>query len=383
MDFPVLVQAVCEVRPRLGAANVFIKGNLGGDDLKVQVNDAGDTIIFSIDNKGIKSISWPVSKFGKILSIQHHHVQGSCETTLRLRLAMSFNSSATDISVMKSGSVPTIDKKFNLRKPCMLDNIKGDQIQDGLECSVQCVTRSGEKFSKNFTMKRMLPLPTLNWRELSPDWFCACFHGAVQHGCSSDNDQESGGGIKNKQLGQNVLGPRPGDVLYSHAFVVLNSDDLNLEHDIGESDSKANALTLWHHETVITETESTPTAEETFLLLIGGLVENSPSLSVKILLEDKESDLVLDLWIMDSCLKLVLLSEVSDHEEKTVMKVLFKKQVDKTTEAKDHVVKVPKVVLDAGLDHLKTQQKLFMTESQKQDGQYSIAYIDLAAVRRS
>lgn len=62
-----------------------------------------------------------------------------------------------------------------------------------------------------FELARLLPLPSISWKEFSQDWFCACVHGP-------DPEATRPQAPKNREMAANSLQPRPGDVLFAPGF---------------------------------------------------------------------------------------------------------------------------------------------------------------------
>ena len=160
----------------------------------------------------------------------------------------------------------------------------------------------------NFQVRRLLPLPSSDWRDFSQDWFCGCCEGHDLHRSSSPaaepSDQtvteerlRSGQGkssgelneatapSSNKQLTGARLDPRKcGDVLYSAFAICLSSlnfgirdfEDLKKsDHfqpasgsdagavecrkcgaELGFCDTKAQLLQFWHHAARVKHSEN-------------------------------------------------------------------------------------------------------------------------------
>ena len=71
----------------------------------------------------------------------------------------------------------------------------------------------------NFSVKRVLPLPSINWQQDSHNWFCACVpHGHV--GCGDSKTTSKG--LATKDLKPNVA-----DVLYCSSFLLCHQSNFN------------------------------------------------------------------------------------------------------------------------------------------------------------
>ena len=146
------------------------------------------------------------------------------------------------------------------------------------------------------------PCASLDWKGGIQDWFCGCNNDHNGEGISCSDVHETSHSydarLSNKKLHEKTLGPNsPHDILHSTSFMLLSSklfdeisDNAALKckscHSvIGELQIKQNCVRIWHHSLNFNEEATTsilPEAEETFLLLIGGICIEHAWMPIKI-----------------------------------------------------------------------------------------------------
>ena len=120
-----------------------------------------------------------------------------------------------------------------------------------------------------FPIRRVLPLPSLDWQGGVQDWFCGCSHGNNHDNCDKmsqkhTDDEEL---YSNKKLREKPLEPfNPEDILHSTSFILVSSklfDEISPEEktthcptvlncktchsDIGELQEKQSSVRIWNH----------------------------------------------------------------------------------------------------------------------------------------
>ena len=214
-------------------------------------------------------------------------------------------------------------------------------------------------FSGNniFSISRLLPLPSSDWRDFSQDWFCGCCEGHKQAAiedvdkhlsaatggfndtCVTSNKHDLSIGVQtvNKQLTiANTDPKRKGDVFYTCSalyllwqnFGIQNVEDLKnsqiflttdigsvccrkCEAELGLCDMKNGLFQFWHHGIVVSNQPSSQQqhqterkAGETFFRMVVGIVHENMDQSVKIYFSTKIHRLFV--WVIEP--KLLLLS---------------------------------------------------------------------------
>ena len=217
---------------------------------------------------------------------------------------------------------------------------------------------------------RLLPLPSINWKDGSNDWFCACTHSTNHLSTTNMTDKDHEikrsechndgiDGAKKQKTNRNLatasLAPRVGDVLYSNAFLCLNINSfknsvlkmssgdcpiLNCPYCNGELGFSENVVaegdtvTIWDHSVNITVDTSLGTEEEkgalsTVRKLISSVLEESGKPFIQIVLQECGGEnRSLYLWILEQNLCLLVPENTCAGQDtvlckKSVMKVLF------------------------------------------------------------
>jgi hypothetical protein len=105
----------------------------------------------------------------------------------------------------------------------------GDDVNIRLVCNL-CSSDVGDATKKG----RFLPLPSVDWQELAPEWFCGCKAPNNSDGQKTTKDCVGGGGCSdqkkkacpshnaNSNLQVSPLDPKPGDVFWAPGFVRVN-----------------------------------------------------------------------------------------------------------------------------------------------------------------
>jgi len=267
---------------------------------------------------------------------------------------------------------------------------------------------------------RLLPLPSINWKESSNDWFCGCTHvskyssTATEHDMGdkvSDKDDHNkctnslNNGATNRRLGTASLAPQLGDVLYSKAFLCVALTSLEKQHMLKVSDSSHilncsccnselgftddGTFTFWDHVLCVAVNTSTILWEKrnpllTIQKLIDTVYEESgkPFMQVELYesrdqsTRDQNRSIFLQILERNLCL---LVPEYNARnkkhqlQEKSVMKVLYSecyKEKGRKINANVISVKIGSDMVDAVLSELKNNSLMIPYSQRFQTGEY-------------
>lgn len=363
------------MRPRLAAANCYAAIREKGQNVD-QVSVLDEKLVISSKGNPKLEFCWPKDIYGAITDGDIHNSLISDDgATFRIRL------STGGLSVINPGEVLKVRRK--LIKPCSIPDYVNEPTRLSLFCSA-CKTSNA-----SVEVKRILPLPSFDWRGGIQDWFCSCNHG-LKSGCSNSENE-----LSNKKLHEKELGPRDGDLLYSSSYVLLHSSgifDPNPEGKVMCKSCKAHlgdniqkSVQLWHHSVVFSGVDggdlpSLPEVvkpSETFLLLIGGICVEHDWMPIKIKLCAGQK-IALCLWIIEPDLHLLTLTQ-TDFKKVSVLKVIYSDDVEERTFQPDQEIEVPQQVILEGIDHLESNQML-IPPNQRKDSNMKISYINLTSV---
>ena len=436
---------VVEVRRRLGAVNIYIPNC----DLEssITISPEGNEIRW-IEKSSKKEVrlDWPCDSLGKLsCDSLHNLVKNSANESAFFRIRLQQENPITLISVKDVQK--NVKKPFRL--PCGLSSaIKNSSTSKSSSSkkAVKLICSRCQSKVLQMTIRRLLPLPSIDWKGGALDWFCTCHH--PDEDCNSSAVFKSDEGKKkevseaaaastaqllllsNNKLHEKSLEPNNAqDILYSTSFILLSdklfdefppfrpppsSDNTILKCKsclsvIGELQIKQNCVRIWHHSlTSLNDDEEAEKereenckvdeipnkdltfAEETFLLLIGGICMEHDWMPIKIKLKTSRSIkghdggekvlLSLFIWIMEPNLHLATFDDKLKAHQQEVMKVMFiENSEDSNAPPSDQEIEVPEDVIEKGLKHLQLNQSL-IPQTQRNDHDFQISYINLNSV---
>ena len=283
-----------EVRKRLGVANVYVPS----DDLTLE---SSNQLQISKDQNNHKLVlaknvfEWPNScdQIGLPVESTYQTILNG-ELLYRISLEQSLsNSNKLGVTLLvQSPYHQILNENTTKRTPaCFSSDFDVNNSIVKLNGEVKYEQEHFYAFCSKcertlFEMKcnRILPLPSMNWKENSMDWFCACSHSSnikVNAQASEENGKNKSSDHKcesrgNRSLSAVNLSPRLGDILYTSVFLCLSADNLNDEErervgnsskilhcsrcnsELGFNDditNKASTLTFWDHSVIFSSTE--------------------------------------------------------------------------------------------------------------------------------
>ena len=388
-----------EVRKRLGVANIYIANESQNTDnwistenkaveLQVQKNSCLALTSNNCDGQviSIGNFVWPknTEDIGTPLECKYKPTLGADDILFRISLQIqdSLNVKNDSIAFLSHSSLldrltisnnsskaACFSSKYDVNDKLLKHNEVGTSV---IKDMVAFCYRCKEKLF-DMECSRLLPLPSINWKDSSHDWFCGCTHSTNQLPTTkmTDKDHEikrklsechidgTDGGKKqktNRNLATASLAPRLGDVLYSNAFLCLNinslknsvvkmsSEDcqiLNCPYCNGElgfnenvTATNGSTATIWDHSVTVTVDTSLGTKQEkdalsTFRKLISTVLEESGKPFIQIVLQEYGGEKrSLYLWILEQNLCLLVPEKTCGGQDtvlskKSVMKILF------------------------------------------------------------
>ena len=416
------MQFIIELRPRLGSANAFYK--TPNEIESVLISSEGQILVKESGISKASRFSWPV-EYGQINSQSLHNVTKTSEgISFRLRFQN------VQFSLLNSGQVLKVRRKFKL--PCQ---IPSSVEEDQSKLTIFCANCKNEV--KEIQVKRILPLPSIDWKDEIQDWFCGCSHGPTTTAGKRKEaaaESECSSGESNRNLHTKGVAPRQSDLLYSSGFVrfyymatAVTEDQAKVKKAevscdkclaaLGTYSAGEKMMHVWHHTVIIMSRKidklpysSCPS--ETFLMVIGGICSEHDWIPLKIRLINGEGSSrrrSLFIWMLEPDLKLLSTDEKSYLGAKSVLKVMFRhEEIDDgdgldeenfqlqqklllsptavpVSESKlslsqvDQELEIPLSVLKAGLETLKMSME-WIPPHQRHDSDFSIGYIDLSPV---
>lgn len=358
-----------ELRARLGSANVYIVWPELDAPFSVCASQKENALLIR-DIKGektLKSLTWP-SNGGQIRKDNFPPVFSNDKGICSL------------LVVLKEPSVTLLQQPLT-ESSCQTDAVSCHVKKSMVDSTVSgFCANCGHTVVPSMDLARLLPLPSMDWRDHAHDWFCGCSH-------TTQKPQE--GNLRS--LPQSQVGAKNGDILYSHGFICLNQSHLANECLKEEEEEEEGLLTcpncsssvgttgttvqLWHHTVTFEwplEKNNRDLSLETFFKVTSGLAkENQPPLKLSLQCPEKED---LFVWILEPRLAFFEWSEERDKfVMKKAMKVLW---CDSNREAHQgtQCVKLPQTVVEAGAKHLLSSQDM-LAPGQRQDGQFKIGLI--------
>ena len=416
------MQFIIELRPRLGSANAFYKST--NEIESVLISSEGQILVKESGISKASRFSWPV-EYGQINSQSLHNVTKTSEgISFRLRFQN------VQFSLLNSGQVLKVRRKFKL--PCQIPS----SVEEGQsKLTIFCANCKNE--FKEIQVKRILPLPSIDWKDEIQDWFCGCSHGPTTTAGKRKEaaaESECSSGESNRNLHTKGVAPRQSDLLYSSGFVrfyymatAVTQDQAKVKKAevscdkclaaLGTYSAGEKMMHVWHHTVIIMSRKidklpysSCPS--ETFLMVIGGICSEHDWIPLKIRLINGEGSSrrrSLFIWMLEPDLKLLSTDEKSYLGAKSVLKVMFRhEEIDDgdgldeenfqlqqklllsptavpVSESKlslsqvDQELEIPLSVLKAGLETLKMSME-WRPPHQRHDSDFSIGYIDLSPV---
>lgn len=416
------MQFIIELRPRLGSANAFYK--TPNEIESVLISSEGQILVKESGISKASRFSWPV-EYGQINSQSLHNVTKTSEgISFRLRFQN------VQFSLLNSGQVLKVRRKFKL--PCQIPS----SVEEGQsKLTIFCANCKNE--FKEIQVKRILPLPSIDWKDEIQDWFCGCSHGPTTTAGKRKEaaaESECSSGESNRNLHTKGVAPRQSDLLYSSGFVrfyymatAVTEDQAKVKKAevscdkclaaLGTYSAGEKMMHVWHHTVIIMSRKidklpysSCPS--ETFLMVIGGICSEHDWIPLKIRLINGEGSSrrrSLFIWMLEPDLKLLSTDEKSYLGAKSVLKVMFRhEEIDDgdgldeenfqlqqklllsptavpVSESKlslsqvDQELEIPLSVLKAGLETLKMSME-WIPPHQRHDSDFSIGYIDLSPV---
>lgn len=409
------MQFIIELRPRLGSANAFYK--TPNEVESVLISSEGQILVKESGISKASAFSWPV-EYGQINSQSLHNVTKTSEgVCFRLRFTN------VQFSLLNSGQSLQVRRKFKL--PCQIPS----SIEEGQsKLTIFCAKCKSE--FKEIQVKRILPLPSIDWKDEIQDWFCGCSHGPTTTAKRKEAPAASSRGESNRNLHTKGVAPRQSDLLYSSGFVrfyymatAVSEDQARVKKaevscdkclaPLGTYSAGEKMMHVWHHTVIITSGKidklpygSCPS--ETFLMIIGGICSELDWIPLKIrLINGGSRRRSLFIWMLEPDLKLLSTDEKSYLGAKSVLKVMFRhEEIDDgdadeenfqlqqklllsptapVSESKlslsqvDQELEIPLSVLKAGLETLKMSME-WIPPHQRHDSDFSIGYIDLSPV---
>ena len=283
-----------EVRKRLGVANVYVPS----DDLTLE---SSNQLQISKDQNNYKLVlakyvfEWPnnCDQIGLPVESTYQTISNG-ELLYRISLEQSLsNSNKLGVTLLvQSPYHQILNENTTKRTPaCFSSDFDVNNSIVKLNGEVKYEQENFYAFCSKcertlFEMKcnRILPLPSMNWKENSMDWFCACSHSSnikVNAQASEENGKNKSSDHKcesrgNRSLSAANLSPRLGDILYTSVFLCLSADNLNDEElervgnsskilhcsrcnsELGFNDdttNNASTLTFWDHSVIFSSTE--------------------------------------------------------------------------------------------------------------------------------
>ena len=377
-----------EVRDRLGIANIYVSCDINGtaqtetansiqSQSELLINGNLFTLnLIDVNNGSVKKLNvrWPIDiKLSNsnnviykpiyntgdlIFRISLNNRDGKCLNKASLSL-LSQKSVLSDVSCQRKSFLPAClpDEQFHEKSQSKENaNLQNERLK------AFCGKCGKNLFS--FNCLRMLPLPSINWKESTNEWFCGCTHfdtSGSQNAkkCDKAQDLHNCGDLANsknqtnRQLAKADLSPSLGDILYSKAFVCINEETLVKEglknvsnHASALNCSECNSelgykegiiakdiLTFWGHSINIEGNTTLPRKTErdpmtTVLTLIDLILEESGKPFTQIILKKMETNKSSVLVrILEPNLHLLMPADNRKDEyvlaEKQAMKVLF------------------------------------------------------------
>ena len=384
-----------EVRNRLGIANVYIPTNthkaffqsIQKDQVELHIQDGAVLALVSNSftkhsNNSIKFL-WPrdTETMGAPCTCKYKPIPNTKELSFRISIATSDTLKLKEnyIFMTKSPFITASKNQKMLSHVACFSNefdVKSkieNQKENSADCEQNLFAFCANCKNRLFEIKcfRVLPLPSINWKEMSNDWFCACVHttsNQIKPGKNvpecTENDADEGSECKNfsscekgnRQLSNSSLTPKFGDILYSSAFLCLNSSSLIPENikqvvitketihcreckvELGVNDKAFHEVswTLWHHAVTLTNDTTSLLSNpkypmDTVIRLIESVLEESGKSFAQIVLREVGGQRrYLFLWILERnlCLLTPEDSEPNTNEyirlcEQRVMKAMF------------------------------------------------------------
>ena len=377
-----------EVRDRLGIANIYVSCDINGTaqlettnsiQSKSELHLNGNLFTLNMidaNNETVKKLGarWPIDiKLSNSNNVIYKPIYNTGDLIFRIPLDASdgkcLNKASFSLLSQKSVLSNISCKRKSFLPACLPDEQFHDKSQSKENADLQnerlkafCGKCGKDLFS--FNCFRMLPLPSINWKESTNEWFCGCTHfdtSGSQNAKKCDKEQDlhncsdlaNSKNQTNRQLAKADLSPSLGDILYSKAFVCMNEEtlvkdglqnvsnhasslncsDCNSELGYKESIIAKDILTFWGHSINIERNTTLPRKSEsdpmtTVLTLIDLLLEENGKPFTQIILkkvgENKSSVLV---RILEPNLRLLMPeyieNDVNVLAEKQAMKVLF------------------------------------------------------------
>ena len=431
-----------ELRPRLNAANCFVRGaeflfpaihSLNSDLPSPAQNGQNDAVnlainlennVLAIRNADVPAlqpllIEWPP---GAELNVGEDRecvasnlVTSKAGGEIVFRLQFVSRRQGTNIISRAEGDANFLKSwSATYKKPACLVNAPNDA------CAIRCAECACAISAQSFKLARMLPLPSISWREFSQDWFCGCSHPKSKDNTEEENDPCNGDGHaeteaasdkveRNTQLPARKLAPSPGDLLFAPGFVCVAPDavdrdriDVVSDKSIYCSDcdsmlgySDGDTFQLWQHAVVFTDKDEVElpdlcSAEDTFLDLLRAVLSESPEKVTKVFFASLNASLCV--WILDKNPLNLYTAEVDQpaakEDEDPVkisvrknegrIKVLFKIAGSLESETgKDFastVVKVNADILSAARSSLESSQDI-LPQSHRRHNDWEVAVI--------
>ena len=430
-----------EVLKRLGVANVHVLNN-NNDTKNLILPLEKSQIVLHIENcvlsiivnnstsQSIKiSYAWPIDskEFGDPIDCMYKatpenddllfrislknnntHIK-RCEDVAFLPHSALFGSSSNQ--AIASTHLACFPKDYEISGKTIKKNGEATSVPEKL--TVYCASCKTNSFSMECI--RLLPLPSINWKESSNDWFCGCTHVSKhsrmareedegQKVCNNDENNECtislNDNATNRRLATASLNPQLGDVLYSKAFLCLSSNSLEKSHlkkvpgcshilncsfcnaELGFNDN--DTYTFWDHALCVTVNTSPVVWKQrnpliTIKKLIDTVYEESgkPFMQVE-LYESGEQKRSIFLQILERYLCLLVPEDNTQNktnqlQEKSVMKVLFTEcyiEKERKNNANTISVKIGSDMIDAALTELNTNSLMIPYSQRFQKGEY-------------
>ena len=376
-----------EVRDRLGIANIYVSCDINGtaqletansiqSQSELHLNGNLFTLnLIDVNNGSVKKLGvrWPIDiKLSNSNNVIYKPIYNTGDLIFRISLNNSdgkcLNNASLSILSQKSVLSDVSSQRKSFLPACLPDEQFHEKSQSKEIANLQNESLKAfcGKCGKNlfsFNCFRMLPLPSINWKESTNEWFCGCshFHKSVSQDakkCDKAQDLHNCGELTNsknqtnRQLAKADLSPSLGDILYSKAFVCINEETLvkeglqnvsnhasalycsecNSELGYKEGIIAKDILTFWGHSINIECNTTMPRKTErdpmtTVITLIDLLLEESGKPFTQIILKkmgEKSSVLV---RILEPNLRLLMPEYIENDvyvlAEKQAMKVLF------------------------------------------------------------
>ena len=359
-----------ELRPRLRVANVYVhhaaKEKLSSD-LSIQMEGSILSIRRDKESPPLMSWHWPsVSSHPELV------LAGSQPTGLKvfpdqgeILFRLQFQLETQKMELLASDPD---------HKPEMLTSWSTDNRTLKILPS-QCVERTAQPILSSFQIRcsgsgcgsllrekklellRILPLPSISWKEFSQAWFCGCVH--PKHDLKQEEEDQDAAkteltpnkklraeealkptkkeqspkvdsesqakidtGVKNNSLVTHALEPRSGDLLFAPGFICLNFHDTfgnppssvsqkkgssslscsRCQRELGRTEGTT--AQIWEHAIQFHSDppkEAPPpslTARDTFLDLFNGVVSECPEQMIKIYFTGGTQN-ILVVWVVE------------------------------------------------------------------------------------